>query len=140
MSASRSFAGSSSCSAPVSTIWQVWTTPSTWQGSVIEAANIDGDFGVGAKITTKVKGYPASTSTVTHVDSPRIWVGVAKAPGLTMTYEHVIETDGTSAVLTERAIISGPLAGVAARLIGKRLESTFAATTAHCAQLAESRH
>jgi hypothetical protein len=74
------------------------------------------------------------------VDSPRIWVGVAKAPGLTMTYEHVIETDGTSAVLTERAILSGPLAGVAARLIGKRLESTFAATTAHCAQLAESRH
>jgi hypothetical protein len=124
----------------VSTIWQVWTTPSMWQGSVIESASIDGDFGVGAKITTKVKGFPASTSTVTRVDSPRIWVGVAKAPGLTMTYEHEIEPDGTGSVLTERAIISGPLAGVTARLIGKRLESTFGATTAHCAHLAESRH
>jgi hypothetical protein len=140
MSAARPFEGSSPCSAPVSTIWQVWTSPSIWQGSVIEAASMDGDFRVGAKIRTKVKGYPASTSTVTHVDSPRIWIGAAKAPGLTLTYEHVIEPDGTGAVLTERAIMSGPLAGAAARLIGKRLESTFAATTAHCAHLAESRH
>jgi hypothetical protein len=57
-----------------------------------------------------------------------------------MTYEHVIEPDPKGAVLTERAILSGHLAGIAARLIGKRLESTFAATTAHCAHLAESRH
>jgi hypothetical protein len=138
MSASRSFEGSSSCGAPISAIWEVWTNPSKWQGGVIEAAKIDRDFVVGAKIRTKVKGYPASTSTVTHVDSPRIWVGVAKAPGLTMTYEHVIEPDDKGAVLTERAILSGPFAGVAARLIGKRLESTFVATTAHCAHLAES--
>ncbi|MDT5208515.1 MAG: hypothetical protein QOF67_930 [Mycobacterium sp.] len=59
MSATRSFEGSSPCSAPVSTIWQVWTNPSTWKGSVIESASIDGDFVVGAKYTTKVKGLPA---------------------------------------------------------------------------------
>jgi hypothetical protein len=139
MSATRSFEGSSPCSAPVSAIWQVWTNPSMWQGGVIESASIDGDFVVGAKYKTKVKGLPASTSTVTHVDSPRMWVSAANAPGLTLTYEHVIEPNGTGAVLTERAIMSGPLAGVAARLIGKRLESTFAATTVHCAHLAESR-
>jgi hypothetical protein len=139
MSATRSFEGSSPCSAPVSTIWQVWTTPSAWPGGIIESASIDGDFVVGAKYTTKVKGLPASTGTVTHVESPRIWGSVAKAPGLTLTYEHIIEPNSTGAVLTERAIMTGPLAGVAALLIGKRLESTFAATTAHCAQLAESR-
>jgi hypothetical protein len=34
--------------------------------------------------------------------------------------------------------MSGPLAAVAARLIGNRLEATFIATTAHCARLAEA--
>jgi hypothetical protein len=119
-------------------VWQVWTNPSQWTGGVIEFARLDGDFGVGAKITTKVKGFPASTSTVTHVDASRSWVGAAKSPLMTMTYEHIIEPAGDGAVLTERALISGPLAGVAARLIGKRLEATFAATTAHCAHLAET--
>ena len=90
MSATRSFEGSSPCSAPVSTIWQVWTTPSAWPGGIIESASIDGDFVVVAKYTTKVKGLPASTGTVTHVESPRIWGSVAKAPGLTLTYEQAV--------------------------------------------------
>jgi hypothetical protein len=105
---------------------------------VFEAAKIDGDFVVGAKVTAKLKG-PSTTLTLIRVDPPRIWAGVSKSPGLTMTVEHVIDPAGDGTVLTERAILTGPLASLAARLIGGRLEKDFAGTTSRIARLAEAR-
>lgn len=103
----------------------------------MEAATIDGDFVVGATITTKVEGYPALTSTLIRVDPGRMWVAVAKRRGLTMTMEHVIQPadEGTSVV--ERVIMSGPLAGIAAQVLRRRLESLLAVTIVHVARLAE---
>jgi ligand-binding SRPBCC domain-containing protein len=134
----RTFEGSSKCSAPASTVWAVWTNPSLWPGGVIESAKIDGNFVVGAKLTDKTKGGPTTTATVTLVDPPRMWVDVSKFPGLRMTFEHVIEAADEGTVLTERVIISGLLAAVAARLMGSRLEQTFAGTTSRIACLAEA--
>jgi hypothetical protein len=57
-----------------------------------------------------VKGFPVGTSTITVVEPPRLWIGVAKNPGATMTYEHVVDRTETGCVLTERAIITGALA------------------------------
>ena len=68
-----------------------------------------------------------------------MWVAVSKFPGLTMTVEHVIEPADEGTVLTERAIFSGPFAGIMARLIGGRLQKDFAGTTARIARLAEAR-
>ena len=56
-----------------------------------------------------------------------------------MTYEHVIGDVDDSTMLTERVIMRGLLAGVAARLMGTGLEETFAATTGRIAGLAEAR-
>ena len=133
----RSFQGSSRCSAPVSTVWAVWTNPSEWPGDVFNTAKIDGDFVIGAKLTVKLKG-PTTTFTLIRVDPPRMWAAVSKFPGVTMTVEHVIEPAADGAVLTERATMGGPLAGVTARLIGGRLEKDFAGTTARIARLAEA--
>jgi hypothetical protein len=102
-------------------------------------AEIDGPFQLGAKITTKVKGNRSLTSTVTRIEAPHLWVGVAKAPGVTMTIDHIIEPADAGAVLTERLTFSGPLAGLLSRLMGGRIERTFDATTAHGAQVAEQR-
>ena len=106
---------------------------------MVKAAGIDGNFVVGATITTKVAGCPTLTSKVTRIDPLRMWVGVARRPGLTTTMEHIIEptSEGTSVV--ERVILTGPAAGIAARVLGRRLESLLAVTSAHCARLAESR-
>jgi hypothetical protein len=81
--------------------------PRLWArcGDVLQSAKINGEFGLGAKISTKVRGYPPSTSTITAIEPHRPWKGVAKSPDLT----------------------------------GDRLKVTFAATTAHCARLAEAR-
>ena len=52
------FGGSSHSSASAEEVWAVWTNPAEWPGGVIAMAKIDGPFAVGAKITTRVKGYP----------------------------------------------------------------------------------
>ena len=77
--------------------------------------------------------------TVSRIEPQRLWAGVAKLPGLTLTVEHITELADSGTVLVERAILDGPLAGVAARLLGNRLTATFNGTTAHCARLAEKR-
>ncbi len=131
------FGGSSHCSASAEAVWAVWTNPAAWSGGVIATAKIDGPFAVGARITTRVKGYPPLTSTVTRIESPRVWTGVAKAPGLTQTIEHLVEPTDSGTFLTERTVFTGPLASIAARVLGGRLRKTFEATTEHCARLAE---
>ncbi len=67
-----------------------------------------------------------------------MWLAVAKYPGLTMTVSHMIEPADEGSRLTECATLTGPLATVAARLIGGRLEKDFAGTTARIARLAEA--
>lgn len=136
----RSFEGSSRSFAPASTVWSVWTNPAEWPGGIIETAKVDGDFVVGAKLTIKVQGGLANTSTVTQLEPPKRWVGVSKLPGLTMTYEHAIEPVDDGTVLSELVMLSGPFAGVAASLMGERLSQTFTQTTARIARLAEARH
>ena len=136
--ARRSFEGSCRSTATPDQAWAVWTDPVRWLGGPIEAARLHDRFEVGGKITTKVKGNRPLTSTITRIEAPHLWVGVAKAPGLTMTIDHVIDPTDVGVVLTERLTFSGPLAGLVSRLMGRRIESTFRATTAHCAELAEA--
>ena len=117
----------------------MWTTPAEWPGDVIQSARIDGDFALGAKITIKAKGLPAQNLIVSSIEPQRLWTGVGRLPGLTMTYEHSVEPAETGTLVRERALLSGPLAGVAGLLIGTRLRATFNANTAHCARVAETR-
>jgi uncharacterized protein YndB with AHSA1/START domain len=140
--ARRSFEGSSTCSAPAATVWEAWSSPSDWPGGPIDSVTIDGAFAEGAKIKARVKGGPPTTTTVTRLEPPRFWVCVSTFPGVLFTYEHEINdaTDGSGGtVLIERVIMTGPLAGIAARLLGRGLEKTFVQTTGRVAELAESR-
>jgi hypothetical protein len=133
------FGGSSHTSASGEEVWAVWTNPAEWPGGVIASAEIDGPFAVGAKITVRVKGHPPLTSTITRIEVPTSWTGVAKLPGLTETIDHLIEPTDSGTMLTERTAFTGPLASIAGRLLGAHLRKTFTATTAHCGRLAESR-
>jgi hypothetical protein len=131
--------GSSHSSASAEDVWAVWTNPAEWPGDVIVTAKIDGPFAVGAKITMRVKGHPPLKLTVTRVEPPMLWTGVARAPGLTETIDHLIETTDSGTLLTQRTVFTGPLAPIAARTLGRIVRKTFEATTAHFGQLAERR-
>jgi hypothetical protein len=131
--------GSSHCSASAEDVWAVWTNPADWPGDVIVTAKIDSKFAVGAKITMRVKGHPPLRLTVTRVEAPALWTGVARAPGLTETIDHLIETTDSGTLLTQRSVFTGPLASIAARILGGIVRKTFEATTAHFGRLAERR-
>jgi hypothetical protein len=133
------FGGSSHCSASAEDVWAVWTNPADWPGDVIVMAKIDGPFAVGAKITMRVKGHPPLKLTVTRVEAPRLWTAVARAPGLTETIDHLIEPTDSDTLLTQRTVFTGPLAPIAARILGRTVRKTFQATTAHFGRLAETR-
>ena len=134
----HSIEGSCRSTATPEQAWALWTDPSVWPGGPIETAELHGAFEIGGKITTKVKGNRALTTTITRIDEPRLWVGEAKWPGLTMAIEHVIDPVDGGVLLTERSIFSGPLAGLVARLMRRRVESIYADTTAHAAEVAQA--
>ena len=102
-------------------------------------AKIDGPFAVGAKITMRVKGHPPLRLTVTRVEAPMLWTGVARGPGLTETIDHLIEPTDSGTLITQRTVFTGPLASIAARVLGGTVRKTFEATTAHFGRLAERR-
>ena len=133
------FGRSSQCSASAEAVWAVWTNPAEWPGDVTVMAKIDGLFAVGAKITMRVKGHPPLRLTVTRVEAPMVWTGVARAPGLTETIDHLIEPTYPGTLIAQRTVFTGPLASIAARVLGGTVRKTFEATTAPFGRLAERR-
>jgi hypothetical protein len=133
------YGGSSPSSASAEDVWAVWTNPVEWPGDVIVMAKIDGPFAVGAKVRMRVRGHPPLRLTVTRIESPMLWTGVARFPGLTETIDHLIEPTGSGTLLTQRTVFTGPLASIAARVLEGTVRKTFEATTTHFGRLAERR-
>lgn len=126
-------------SASPETVWAVWTDPSCWVGGPVESAQAHGQFDVGGTYTTRVKGERPLTGTITVIDRPRRWVSTSKSLGMTMTIEHLIQPEDDGTLLTERLQFHGLFAPLVSRLMARRLEGTFSATTAHCASIADRR-
>jgi Polyketide cyclase / dehydrase and lipid transport len=120
--------------------WAAWTDVGSWSAyEHIESASIDGEFRVGARITTKAKRFPRSSLTVTHADRPHVWTDESRSPGMRMTFDHVIEPDESGTRLTERVQIAGPLGHLLGPLMRRRLEALFATSVAAVARQAEGR-
>jgi hypothetical protein len=130
--------GSSRSSASAEDVWAVWTNPAEWPGDVIVMAKIDGPFTVGAKITMRIKRHPPLRLIVTRVEAPMSWTAVARGPGLTETIDHLVEPSDSGSLITQRTTLTGPLASIAARILGTSLRKTFESTTAHFGRLAEA--
>ena len=119
--------------------WAVWTDVEGWNRyDHIEDARIDGAFQPGAVITSKAKGFPRSTLTVTRVEQPTLWVDESRSPGMRMTFDHVLEPGQGGTRLTERVRISGPLGHLLGPLMRRKLEALFATSVAAVASEAET--
>ena len=134
-----SYEASTVTRASAEAAWRAWTDVERWSRyDHIESAQIDGEFRVGALITTKAKGFPSSKLTVTQAERPRLWVDEARSPGMRMLFDHVAETAEGGTQLTERVRVSGPLARVFGPLLRRRLEVMFAKSVAAVARDAEA--
>jgi hypothetical protein len=130
--------GSAVCSASVEALWAVWTDPSCWAGGPVEYARANGAFQAGGSYTVKVRGHRPVTATISEVDAPRSWTSRALFPGLRLTLHHILQPEPAGVVVTEGVVFAGALAPVAKAVLARRLRATYAATTAHCAHLAEA--
>ena len=132
-------AGACESTASAALAWSAWTAVDSWpDGDLIEHARIDGPFEMGSQITSQLRGFPETTSTVTLVDRPRRWVNEATMGDLTMTYDHVIEDTPTGCRLTESLVVTGPQAEEVAAMLREPLAALFVQTTARVARLAEA--
>ena len=134
-----SYSGSAVTKARPEDVWAAWVDVSRWSaGNVIEMARLNGEFVEGSKIVSKAKGFPKSTLTITRVEPPRLWVNESRTAGTRMTFEHLIEPQDVGARITERVLIREPMSRLVGRVMRRRLEALFAATTDQVARQAES--
>jgi hypothetical protein len=119
-------------------VWAVWLDVASWDESEhIESARLEGGFRPGGVITSKAKGLPRSTLTITRVEPPHLWIDETRSPGVRMTFEHVIEPGEAGTEVTERVLISGPLARLVGVLMRRKLDGLFATSVAYVARQAE---
>jgi len=119
-------------------VWSAWVDVASWSESEhIDSARLDGEFQPGGIITSKAKGFPRSTLTITRVEPPRVWVDESHSPGVKMTFEHIIEEGKDGTELTERVLIRGPLARLVGALMRRKLEALLAVSVAEVARRAE---
>ncbi|TMK97630.1 MAG: hypothetical protein E6G34_07955 [Actinobacteria bacterium] len=134
-----SYEASAVTKASAEVAWSAWTDVQGWSAyDHIEAAHVDGAFQPGAAITSKAKGFPRSTLTVTRVEPPNLWVDESRSPGMRMTFDHVLEPGEGGTRLTERVHISGPLGRALGPVMRRKLEALFAASVAAVARQAEA--
>src|SRR6266699_4322902 len=134
-----SYEASAVTKASAEAAWSAWTDVEGWSAyDHIEAACVDGAFQPGAAITSKAKGFPSSTLTVTRVEPPSLWVDESRSPGMRMSFDHVLEPGEDGTRLTERVHISGPLGRALGPLMRRKLEALFAASVAAVARQAEA--
>jgi Polyketide cyclase / dehydrase and lipid transport len=134
-----SYEASAVTKASAEAAWSAWTDVQGWSAyDHIEAARVDGDFQPGAAITSKAKGFPSSTLTVTRVEPPGLWVDESRSPGMRMTFDHVLEPGEGGTRLTERVHISGPLGRALGPLMRRKLVALFADSVAAVARQAEA--
>src|SRR5438105_8997411 len=134
-----SYEASAVTNASADAAWSAWTDVQGWSGyDHIEAARVDGAFQPGAAITSKAKGFPSSTLTVTRVEQPSLWVDESRSPGMRMTFDHVLEPGQGGTRLTERVRIRGPLGRLLGPLMRRKLEALFATSVAAVAFQAET--
>ena len=108
-----SYWGSAVTQARPEDVWAAWVDVARWSdGDVIESARLKGDFKEGSTIVSKVRGFPSTSLTITRVEPYRVWVDESRAPGMRMSFEHVIEPGDAGTTITERVVISGPLGGI----------------------------
>jgi|SRR5437899_11700741 len=134
-----SYEASAVTNASAEAAWTAWTDVEGWSAfDHIESAHLDGTFRPGALITSKAKGFPSSSLTVTRVEQPSLWTDESRSPGMQMTFDHVVEPGEEGTRLTERVRISGPLGRALGPLMRRKLEALFAASVAAVARQAEA--
>ncbi len=108
-------------------VWDCLTDVQGWnEHAGIKIAELHGALAVGSKITTKCVGLPSSTSTITVLEPPSVFTHEDDFPGFRGVFEHRVEPHEGRTRLVEIVTLSGPLSGLAGRVLDRRLRAAVA--------------
>jgi hypothetical protein len=84
-------------------------------------SRLNGPFEVGTKGKSKPPGLPAGRFRLTVVEPERMFATETRLPGARLLFEHVIEPHEVGVTITHRAVISGPLTFLYARILRRAI-------------------
>jgi hypothetical protein len=104
-------------------IWQVWQDVANWNvwDTHIEWATLNGDFKVGQTGALKPRGGPTAKFVITQCSPYAAFTDISPLPLATLIFEHKITPNKNGNLVTHRILISGPLAFLFKKLLGKKL-------------------
>lgn len=104
-------------------VWQLWTDAEHWNiwDKDVEYASIQGEFTTGAVGTIKPVGGPKTTLKILHCDYEKGFTSRTTFPLCTMDFIHCLAENGREIEITHRIEISGPLAFLFSKIIGKNI-------------------
>ncbi len=100
-------------------LWDLYREPTTWPewDHQIEDVTVDGPFETGATGTIKPVGGPRTKFRMVEVTEKVSFTDVTRLPLAKMRFDHRIEPGA----ITHRVTITGPLAPLFARVIGRKV-------------------
>ncbi len=109
--------------APAAAIWTRWTRVDLWSADdpTVASARLDGPLAVGVGGTIKQRRGPAVRFTVAALEPQRRFTTMSSLPFAKMAFEHTLEPTPVGVRFTHRVRLTGPLASVFGRLLGRRL-------------------
>lgn len=126
--------------APPSAVWARWADPATWPEWDPEttAARLDGPFEAGTSGSLTPAGGPAVRFVLTEVTPGASFADCAHLPLARVLFEHIVRADDTGSRFTHRVTVTGPLAPVVGRLLGRRIAAGLPHAMRCLARLAEA--
>jgi hypothetical protein len=109
-------------SADPEDVWGLWRDPARWPdwNEQVEQAEFDGELRVGAEARVKLRRGGRIRYTVVELEPDRRLVTEASFPGATVGHEHRLDPGRSSVEITHRLLVTGPLAGFWAMMLGRK--------------------
>jgi len=126
-------------SAGPETIFALWADVNHWSDfdHGIEWARLVGSFEAGGCYTIRPKGGPTVKATILVVEPYKTFVDVSHLPGAKLRFEHIIREQQGHSTVTITMSISGPLAWLWAKILGKNQQADLEKSTASLIAKAE---
>ena len=106
---------------PVAAIWPILADVARWAevDHNIERIKIDAPPGVGVPFTLKPKGGPTLSFVIGDFVAPTTYSDICRMPLARMKTLHSLEAAGPGTVMRVRITITGPLARLWGRMVGR---------------------
>jgi uncharacterized membrane protein len=135
--------GQVTSSAPPAAFFERWADMATWPewNLDVEWVRLDGEFAQGATGTLKPKGGPKVRFVVESLVRDKEFVDVSRLAGARLVFaHHVTETAGGGCTVHVQISMSGPLALLWNRILGKGLRTSVQPDLERLAHVAEAAH